>query len=112
MGNLSEHVDERLLREVFSQFGIVLSSEVKRDPETGRSRRYGFVSFDNFDSSDRARETMNGQYLQGIRIDVDYAYKKDNQKEKHGSVSERVLAFCQSQRSQQNSAKIAKMFQS
>jgi len=37
---------------------------------------------------------MNGQYLQGIRIDVDYAYKKDNQKEKHGSVSERVLAFC------------------
>ena len=98
VGNLSEHVDERLLREVFSQFGIVLSSEVKRDPETGRSRRYGFVSFDNFDSSDRARETMNGQYLQGNRIDVDYAYKRDNQKEKHGSVSERVLAFCQAQR--------------
>ena len=73
----------------------MLSSEVKRDQETGRSRRYGFVSFDNFDSSDRAREMMNGQYLQGNRIDVDYAYKKDNQKEKHGSVSERVLAFCQ-----------------
>ena len=56
----------------------MLSSEVKRDPETGRSRRYGFVSFDNFDSSDKSREMMNGQYLQGNRIDVDYAYKKDN----------------------------------
>lgn len=60
VGNLSNHVDERILREVFSQFGIVLSSEVKRDPETGKSRHYGFVSFDNFDSSDRSRDLMNG----------------------------------------------------
>ena len=56
----------------------MLSTEVKRDAETGRSRHYGFVSFDNFDSSDRARELMNGQYLAGNRIDVDYAFKKDN----------------------------------
>ena len=48
------------MREVFSQFGIVLSSEVKRDTETGKSRHYGFVSFDNFDASDKARELMNG----------------------------------------------------
>ena len=78
VGNLADMTDERQLREVFSQFGIVLSSEVKRDLETGRSRRYGFVSFDNFESSDKARDVMNGQYLQGKRIDVDYAFKKDN----------------------------------
>jgi RNA recognition motif-containing protein len=60
IGNLAESVDERTLREVFSQFGIVISTEVKRDAESGKSKHYGFVSFDNFESSDRARELMNG----------------------------------------------------
>jgi splicing factor 3B subunit 4 len=36
---------------------------------------------------------MNGQYLCGKPIDVSYAYKKDNAQDKHGSLSERVLAF-------------------
>lgn len=100
VGNLADNVDERMLREVFSQFGIVISSEVKRDLESTKSKHYGFVSFDNFESSDKARELMNGQFLAGRSIDVDYAYKKDSQKDKHGSVSERVLAFCQTQRQQ------------
>lgn len=49
-----------------------------RDPETNKSKHYGFVSFDNFDSSDMAISHMNGQYLEGKPIDVSYSYKKDN----------------------------------
>jgi splicing factor 3B subunit 4 len=31
-----------------------------RDPESGTSKGYGFVSYDNFDSSDTAMNSMNG----------------------------------------------------
>lgn len=92
VGNLHEDVDEKMLRDVFSSFGIVLSTKVMRDPESGASKRYGFVSYDNFDSSDASIQTMNGQYLCGKPVDVSYAYKKDTGSEKHGTLPERVLA--------------------
>ena len=95
MGNLADSVDEKMLRDVFNQFGIVLSTKVMRDPESQQTKHFGFVSFDNFDSADNAIQVMNGQYLEGKPIDVSYSYKKDSHGEKHGSVSERVLAFCQ-----------------
>ena len=80
-----------------------------RDPESGSTKRYGFVSFDNFDSSDQAINVMNGQYLEGRPVDVSYAYKKDSHGEKHGSAAERVLAYCQAQRQQQTEAKITEL---
>jgi splicing factor 3B subunit 4 len=52
VGNLHEEVDEKMLRDVFSAFGIVLSTKVMRDPDTGKSKNHGFVGFDNFESSD------------------------------------------------------------
>lgn len=64
-----------------------------RDPETGVSKRFGFVSYDNFESSDVALQTMNGQYLCGKPVDVSYAYKKDSGGERHGTIAERVLAY-------------------
>ena len=63
-----------------------------RDPESGISRHYGFVSFDNFDSSDNAILKLNGQYIKGRPIEVTYAYKKDTKNEKHGNIAERILA--------------------
>ncbi len=32
-----------------------------RDPETGASKGFGFVSYDNFESSDAAMNAMNGK---------------------------------------------------
>ena len=63
-----------------------------RDPETGESKKYGFISYDNFESSDMAIQRMNGQYLDGVPIDVSYAYKKDSNGERHGTMAERVIA--------------------
>ena len=93
VGNLSESVDEKTLRDVFSAFGIVISTRIMRDAESGVHKKFGFVSYDNFDASDLAIERMNGQYLEGKSIEVTYAYKKDTKTgEKHGSMAERVLA--------------------
>lgn len=93
VGNLSEEIDEKGLKDIFTTFGVVLSTKINRDPESGNSKGYGFVSFDNFDSSDEAIKKLNGQYISGKPIEVSYAYKKDSKSgEKHGSVAERILA--------------------
>lgn len=92
VGNLSEEVDEKVLKDIFTAFGVVLSTKIMRDPETGASKRYGFVSYDNFDSSDDAIKKLNGQYISGKPIEVQYAYKKDTKGDRHGSIAERILA--------------------
>ncbi|KAK4730674.1 hypothetical protein R3W88_023662 [Solanum pinnatisectum] len=88
-----QDVDEKLLYDTFSAFGVVVSNpKIMRDPETGNSRGFGFISYDSFDASDAAIEAMNGQYLCNRQITVSYAYKKDTKGERHGTPAERVLA--------------------
>ncbi|KAJ3082753.1 Splicing factor 3B subunit 4 [Quaeritorhiza haematococci] len=93
IGNLDPDVDEKLLYDTFSAFGVIVQTpKVARDPDVGNSKGYGFISFDNFDSSDAAIEAMNGQYLMNKPITVSYAFKKDGKGERHGSAAERLLA--------------------
>jgi splicing factor 3B subunit 4 len=56
-------VDENGLSDIFSPFGTVESVAIVTDRETGRSRGFGFVSFETFEASDTAIEAMNGQFL-------------------------------------------------
>lgn len=91
IGNLEKDVDENKIKEIFSVFGnIVGQPKIQRD-ENGESRGFAFVSFDNFESSDYAIDSMNGQFVGGKQITVTYQLKKDS-KEKHGSQAERLLA--------------------
>lgn len=93
VGNLDPDVDEKLLYDTFSAFGVIVTNpKIMRDPETGNSRGFGFVSYDSFEASDAAIESMNGQYLCNRQITVSYAYKKDTKGERHGTPAERVLA--------------------
>lgn len=86
VGNLHPDVDERVLYDTFSTFGkITQAPKVGRDPETGVSKGYGFVSFETFEEADAAIEAMNGQFLLNKPITVQYAYKKDGKGERHGS---------------------------
>eukprot|EP00967_Tisochrysis_lutea_P135956 scaffold241934_cov24-Tisochrysis_lutea.AAC.1 len=93
VGNLDPEVDEKLLYDTFSAFGtIVTTPKIMRDPNTGNSRGFGFVSFDSFEASDAAIESMNGQFLCNRPISCTYAIKKDSKGERHGSAAERLLA--------------------
>ncbi|KAL0350335.1 UNVERIFIED_CONTAM: Splicing factor 3B subunit [Sesamum radiatum] len=86
IGNLDPDVDEKLLYDTFSAFGVIVTNpKIMRDPETGNSRGFGFISYDSFEASDAAIETMNGQYLCNRQITVSYAYKKDTKGERHGT---------------------------
>ncbi|KAK4269795.1 hypothetical protein QN277_022904 [Acacia crassicarpa] len=93
IGNLDPDLDEKLLHDTFSAFGVIVTNpKIMRDPETGNSRGFGFISYDSFEASDSAIEAMNGQYLCNRQITVSYAYKKDTKGERHGTPAERVLA--------------------
>ncbi len=66
--------------------------QIARDPQTGQSKGYGFVSYTDFESADAAIESMNGQFLMNKPITVQYAFKKDGKGERHGTAAERLLA--------------------
>ncbi|XP_057336219.1 splicing factor 3B subunit 4 [Microplitis mediator] len=93
IGNLDAEVDEKLLYDTFSAFGVILQTpKIMRDPETGNSKGFAFINFASFDASDASIEAMNGQYLCNRPISVSYAFKRDAKGERHGSAAERLLA--------------------
>lgn len=93
IGNLDPEVDEKLLYDTFSAFGSISQTpKVMRDMDTHLSRGYGFIGFDSFEAADLAIECMDGQYLCNRQINVQFAYKKDSNGERHGSQAERLLA--------------------
>jgi splicing factor 3B subunit 4 len=99
IGNLDPDVDEKVLHDTFSAFGGILQApKIMRDPDTGLSKGYGFISYESFEASDLAIETMNGQYLANRAIIVQYAFKKDSHGERHGSQAERLMAMSLPQR--------------
>ena len=93
IGNLDPELDEKLLYDTFSAFGVIVGTpKVMRDPDTGNSRGFGFVSYDSFEAADAAIEAMNGQFLCNRPVSVTFAYKKDTRGERHGTPAERMLA--------------------
>jgi splicing factor 3B subunit 4 len=92
VGNLPGDATEKSLYDTFSAFGTVVETKVQRDLETGAGKGFGFVNFDDFEASDAAIDALNGQFMLGRPIVVQYALRKDSRTERHGSVEERTLA--------------------
>jgi splicing factor 3B subunit 4 len=93
VGNLDPEVDEKLLWDTFSRFGVLIAHpKIMRDPDTQVSKGFAFINFDTFEAADSAIEQMNNQYLACRAITVTYAFKKDSKTERHGTMAERILA--------------------
>lgn len=76
VGGIPQHCDESSVQAYFSGFGSVVHVEVKRDQETGNSRGFGFVTFDD-PASVEAALAMNGQHnLDGKNVEVKAAQQK------------------------------------
>ncbi|XP_057640169.1 polyadenylate-binding protein 4 isoform X4 [Chionomys nivalis] len=73
--NFGEDVDDDNLKELFSQFGKTLSVKVMRDP-SGKSKGFGFVSYEKHEDANKAVEEMNGKEMSGKAIFVGRAQKK------------------------------------
>ncbi|MCB9794308.1 MAG: RNA-binding protein [Alphaproteobacteria bacterium] len=76
VGGLAWATKDEGLREAFESFGTVVDAKVITDRETGRSRGFGFVSFENDEEAAAAVEAMDGQELDGRRIRVNEAQER------------------------------------
>lgn len=77
IGNLSWNTDTDGLRSRFSQFGNVTDAIVMRDRETGRSRGFGFVTFESDADANSAVSAMNGAEVDGRNISVAVAQQRE-----------------------------------
>lgn len=76
VGGLSWDTTDEGLRGAFEQYGTVSEAVVITDRDTGRSRGFGFVSFEAPEDADKAAEALNGTSLDGRTIRVDEARER------------------------------------
>lgn len=76
VGNLSFKTDENGLKELFGQYGEVVSVKIVTDRETGKSRGFGFVEMADQDGAASAVSSLNGADHLGRNIKVDHAQEK------------------------------------
>jgi len=76
VGNLSWDTDEGSLREAFCGYGELTDLVVMVDRDTGRSRGFGYVSYNSKEEMDAAIAGMDGQMLDGRNIRVNEAYSR------------------------------------
>jgi RNA recognition motif-containing protein len=73
VGGLSFSTSSDRLREVFAAHGTVESASVVTDPETGRSRGFGFVQMGSEEEAQLAVSRLNGKEVDGRSIRVEVA---------------------------------------
>ena len=73
VGGLAWATTDDGLRAAFEPFGPVVEAKVIVERETGRSRGFGFVTFEEESAAAEAMNTMNGQTLEGRTIRVNSA---------------------------------------
>ncbi|GFS29321.1 cold, circadian rhythm, and RNA binding 1 [Actinidia rufa] len=76
VGGLPWATDNRSLESAFALFGDVVESKIINDRETGRSRGFGYVTFNDERSMRAAIEVMNGQKFDGRIITVKEAQSR------------------------------------
>lgn len=76
VGDLSPEIETQALKEAFSPFGEISDCRVVRDPQSYKSKGYGFVSFVKKTDADTAITTMNGQWLGSRAIRTNWATRK------------------------------------
>ena len=73
VGGLSWDTSSEGLRTAFAKFGAIIEATVIPDRETGRSRGFGFVTFENPRDADEAVKQMNGAELDSRTLKVNRA---------------------------------------
>ncbi|KAK1300784.1 Glycine-rich RNA-binding protein 7 [Acorus calamus] len=84
IGGLSWSTSDRGLKGAFEKFGHVVDAKVALDRISGRSRGFGFVTFDDKKAMEEAIEEMNGFDLDGRPINVEKAQPRSSGRDRDG----------------------------
>ncbi|MFW5853297.1 MAG: RNA recognition motif domain-containing protein [Patescibacteria group bacterium] len=78
VGGLPYSTSEGELEEAFAKAGTVASAIIIKDRETGRSKGFGFVEFENSDEANKAIEMWNDKDFGGRTLVVNEARPREN----------------------------------
>ena len=76
VGNLPFSAREDDVRELFAQYGEVVSVVLPTDRETGRPRGFGFVEMEG-DAAQKAIDALNGRDFGGRQLNINQARERE-----------------------------------
>ncbi|MDR0675931.1 MAG: RNA-binding protein [Elusimicrobiota bacterium] len=76
VGNMNYNTDDTSLKNLFSEYGEVLSARVIFDRMTGKSKGFGFVEMENDNEANAAITALNGKEILGRNLRVNEAMEK------------------------------------
>eukprot|EP00756_Hemistasia_phaeocysticola_P014331 Hpha_TRINITY_DN15334_c2_g1::TRINITY_DN15334_c2_g1_i1::g.90723::m.90723/K13126/PABPC; polyadenylate-binding protein len=75
--NLADSLTSADLRSLFAQYGTVKSAAIMKDRETGLTRGFGFVCFEEAAAAQKALSEMNGRMIDSKPLYVNTAQRKE-----------------------------------
>lgn len=76
VSNLAFSIDSDALRKLFTNYGVVTSSQVILERDTGRSRGFAFVEMSSEAEASAAVQGLNGQPTEGRSLNVAIAHAR------------------------------------
>ncbi|KAI7888434.1 uncharacterized protein EV154DRAFT_517904 [Mucor mucedo] len=77
VGSLHFSLTDDDVRQIFEPFGALDFVNLHKDPETGRSKGFGFIQYKNGEDAKQALEKMNGFELAGRNLKVGLVTEKN-----------------------------------
>ena len=78
VGSLAWAVDDDKLRDFFATAGTVVSANVIKDRDSGRSKGFGFVEMSSDEEAKAAVDQLNGKDLEGRAVNVSEARPRED----------------------------------
>lgn len=78
VGNLSWNVDEEWLAREFEEFGEIKATRIITDRDSGRSKGFGYVEFNDAADAAKALEARQDYELDGRNLRVDFSTPRSN----------------------------------
>jgi RNA recognition motif-containing protein len=73
VGNLAYRATEQEIRDAFSRFGQVVSVQIIKDRDTGRSRGFAFVEMPDADAAREAIKQLDSTEIGGRQVKINEA---------------------------------------
>ena len=80
IGSIAYATTDDGLKDHFTQVGPVSRAHIITDRETGRSRGFGFVEFENDEDNQKAIDQLNDKELDGRRLSVSLAKPREDRR--------------------------------
>lgn len=75
VGGLDFDIDEAEFEKIFAKFGKITEVLLKREQQSGKSRGFGFITYENPSDADEAVKQLDKQDIKGKMVHVDHAVK-------------------------------------